>query len=293
MALPAQDTMISYPHGAVSQSAAIVHLERLDSPAETGLAVLLDATSCHPVDTGWPDQGPDRAVLTIDGSEYPIRNCVVGATDGTALFIGDEVPVRKGAEGWAFVVVHVLDGDVPAEEGQHVEVRVDAGYRAALSAGHIGCHLAALALNQALAGHWKKDLRVDGLGHPDFDNAANETSRILEHGSVDTYRLGKSLRKKGFITAGLLDDPAAVQDIVNATLAGWVAAGAEVRIERDGDRLADRRYWTCEPAQCRVSIPCGGTHLSSLAELGALRALLSVEDVAGTAVLTMRTTSRS
>ena len=82
---------------------------------------------------------------------------------------------------------------------------VDAEHRAALSAGHTGCHLAAVALNAALAARWRKPVRTDGLGHPDFDQLAIVSSRIVPDGAVDTYRLGRSLRKKGFDVDGLAD----------------------------------------------------------------------------------------
>ena len=63
---------------------------------------------------------------------------------------------------------------------------VDAAHRAALSAGHTGCHVAALALNAALAGRWRKPGRADGLGHPDFDQLAIVSSRIEPDGAIDT-----------------------------------------------------------------------------------------------------------
>ncbi len=106
---------------------------------------------------------------------------------------------------------HLVDADASLTEGDTVTVEVDATYRAALSAGHTACHLASLALNAALAGAWTKEPRLDSLGSPDFDGAANETSTILEHGARDTYRVGKSVRKAGFDPAAL-DDPAALAD---------------------------------------------------------------------------------
>ena len=56
-----------------------------------------------------------------------------------------------------------------------------------------------------------------------------------------------------------------VVDAANERLAGWVAAGAEIRIETDGPGLTDRRTWVCELPEGTERIPCGGTHLSSLA----------------------------
>ncbi|HWU59582.1 MAG TPA: metal-dependent hydrolase, partial [Microbacteriaceae bacterium] len=60
---------------------------------------------------------------------------------------------------------------------------------------------------------------------------------------------------------------------------------------RDGERLTDRRYWACELDGTAVSIPCGGTHASSLAALGPVHVELRIADADGTPVLTMETTA--
>lgn len=284
MTLPTSDTIVTYPAGETMASATVIHAERL-SP--TRFAVLLDTTPCHPVDSGWPDQPADRATLSWEEGTFEITDCVVGATDGTALFVGTDVPVRKGTEGWAFVVVHLV-ADAPTE-GTPVTVTVDAEHRRALSLGHTGCHLASLALSRALSSRWSKEVPVDALGSPNFDAAANDSSRILERGSHDVYRIGKSLRKRGFVTEGLADALAEIEASINRSLTEWVATDARVRIDRDGEGLTDRRYWVCELAEGEVSIPCGGTHASSLAELGALRATLALTEVEGALELTMTT----
>jgi alanyl-tRNA synthetase len=284
MSLPSADTVVTYPAGELSGTATVLHTE---AAADGLTAVLLDATPCHPVDAGWPDQGPDRATLSWPGGASDVRDCVVGATDGAVLALGADIPVRPGAEGWVFVVAHLV-AKAPAV-GQQVTVAVDPDYRSALSLGHTGCHLAALALNRALAGRWSKELPLDGLGAPNFDAAANSASRILPNGSVDTYRLNKSLRRKGFTVEGLAEDLPSLQEALNASLASWIEADAPVRVDRAGDRLTDRRSWVCTLPEGEVSIPCGGTHASTLAELGALRARLTLADDGGTTVLTMTT----
>ena len=286
MTLPSVATPVDYPVGQTRSTATVLHVEAC---ADALFAVLLDSTPVHPVDAGWPDQGPDRAVLRVAGAELAVLDCVVGATDGSALHLGRDIPVPKGTPGWAFVVVHLVEGHESLIEASTVEVVVDAGYRQRMSAGHTACHLAALALNRALADRWKKDARADALGHPDFDGTAIDVSLIGENGSVDTYRLGKSLRRKGFVTEGLAEQLAEIESRVNSALAEWVATGATVRIDRDGPLLTDRRYWVCELPALAVRIPCGGTHVSSLAELGSVRVALSTADVEGTTVLTMET----
>ena len=287
MTLPTEDTRVLYPSGAIDTQATVLHSEPL---GDGRFAVLLDATCVHPVDAGWPDQGPDLALLHHGAAFWPVEDCIVGATDGSALYIGDDIPVAKGTPGWAFVVVHVVDA-TGLNAGDTVTVEVDDGLRDATSAGHTSCHLASLALNDALAGRWKKEVRPDALGAPDFDGLAIDESLIGPNASVDTYRLGKSLRKKGFSVDGLAEALASVEATVNATLAGWVETKAEVRIDRDGDLLTDRRHWVCELPDASVRIPCGGTHVTSLGTLGAVTVMLTLHDLNGTDVLTMNTSA--
>jgi alanyl-tRNA synthetase len=284
MPLPTTDTVVSYPSGATSATATVIHTETLD---DGRVAVLLDATPCHPVDAGWPDQGPDRATLSWGQVNAEVIDCVVGATDGIRLYLGADVPVRKGSEGWAFVVAHLVEVAPPV--GTEVTVTVDAEHRREISLGHTACHLASLALNRALADRWTKELPTDALGSPNFDQAANDTSTIVPGGSFDTYRLNKSLRRKGFTTEGFADSLGAVTHAVNAQLASWVAADSAVRIDREGEQLTDRRSWVCTLPDGEAVIPCGGTHASSLGELGTVTVTLELDDAEGTPVFTMRT----
>jgi alanyl-tRNA synthetase len=292
--LSGADTIVSYPRGDTSNTAVVLHCEALP-PTEGGprWAVLLDTTCCHPVNAGWPDQGADRAVLQPEASaglSTPVVDCVVAATDGEALFLGTDIPVRPGTPGWAFVVAHVVDDASGLAEGERVELVVDAEYRRALSLGHSGCHLAALALNRAMAGRWGKEVRSDGLGSPDFDGIAIESSRIGEFGSVDSYRLNKSLRRKGFDTEGMAEALPEIGAAINAALAEWTTGPGLIHIDAEGPLLSDRRHWVCELPDGTVRIPCGGTHARSLAELGVVSVALELGDVDGTPVLTMRTT---
>lgn len=285
MTLPTADTAVTYPAGDLTAEARVLHVEQLD---DGRAAVLLDRTACHPVDAGWPDQGPDRAVLDAGDVAIEVVDCVVGATDGETLFLGADIPVRKGTDGWAFVVAHLVDGEASLTGGDTVTVSVDGEHRAALSAGHTACHLAALALNLALADAWTKDGRRDSLGTPDFDGVANATSTITPFGAVDTYRVGKSARKAGFDPAAL-DDPATVAARANARLADWVAAAGAVRIECDGDGLTDRRSWVAELPAGTARMFCGGTHVASTAELGVVTIELAAQPADGALALTMTT----
>lgn len=281
MTLPTSDTIVDYPNGATSSTSTVVHVE--------GPYVVLDRTAFHPVDSTWPDQGADRGVLRVEGHDYVVDDCVVGATNGSELFVGVEVPVRTGTEGWTFVVVHVVR-EPGITLGDSAEAVVDADLRDALSAGHTACHLASLALDRALAASWSKDVALDALGAPAFDSLAIESSRITEWGAVDVYRVGKSLRKKGFGVAAL-DDTAVLEAAVNATLEEWVASGAAVRIERDEETLGARRHWACSLPGGTATIPCGGTHLTSLDELSGITVTLEAAQLEGAVGLTMVTSA--
>ncbi|GAA2045553.1 hypothetical protein GCM10009819_36220 [Agromyces tropicus] len=286
MGLPDADTIVTYPTGELRTIATVVAV----APHDDRLAVVTDRTSIHPVDAAWPDQPADAGVLRVGSREYAIRDAVVAATDGDELHVG-ALPVRPGTEGWTFVVAHLLDADAAVAEGDEVELEADAATRRSLSLGHTACHAASLALNRALADRWSKAAREDALGAPDFDGIAITSSRIEPMGSVDRYRLNKSLRRAGFDAAGLADALDELAASVDATLAGWVDADAPVRVERVGDGLTERRTWVCELPDASARIPCGGTHAGSLGELGAVHVSFAMEDDGGTPVLAMTTRS--
>ncbi len=284
MSLPTADTRVSYPTGDTVSTGTVLHVEPL---ADGRTAVVVDATAFHPVDTVWPDQPADRGRMSWPGGEAAIVDGVTGGIHEGRMLLGAELPVRMGTPEWVFVVGHVVEGEAPPL-GETVEVIVDEGHRHALSAGHTACHLASLALDAALAEAWSKPVPADALGAPGFDAAAIQSSRIEEFGSLDVYRIGKSLRKKGF-DASALDDLDAVAARANAALAEWVASGAPVRIERDDDAFSARRAWVCALPGQEARIPCGGTHLASLAEVDAITVALEAAEVEGGRELRMRT----
>ncbi|GAA2893026.1 hypothetical protein GCM10010517_57550 [Streptosporangium fragile] len=275
-------THVTYPRGEVTGRSTVV----ATVPVEDRHGTIVAETPFHPLDHTWPDQPADAG--TIAG--LVVTDCVTGAVaeDGETVHLGDDIPVRRGTPGWHWLVVHVTAEPVAGGPGTEVELAVDAANRRALSAGHTACHLAALALNAALAGRWRKEARADGLGHPDFDQTAIVSSRILPGGSRDVYRLGKSLRRKGFVVEGLTDELPEIARRVGDRLKEWVAADAPVRVDAPGPELTARRTWHCGLPEAEVSIPCGGTHLSRTSELGAVAVTLELS--ADGSELTMLTT---
>ncbi len=287
MPLPRTDSLVTYPTGSVLEQATVLSTTTWSEQP----VVLTDLTPFHPVDPRWPDQGTDLGILTSAAGSANLVQATIGATDGSELFVGDHVTVRRGTAGWGFVVAHVLpsDGPVPAE-GESVMLAVDAVHRAALSAGHTACHVAALALNAVLADRWRRPADTDGLGNPDFDQLAITSSVIKPFAAVDTYRLGKSLRKKGFDPTDMHAALPAIADRANATLVRWVTGGAPIELEISGPRLTDLRTWVCRLPEGTQRIPCGGTHLSSLRELTAIGIELSYDAVGSELVMTTSAT---
>ncbi|WP_327678880.1 metal-dependent hydrolase [Kitasatospora sp. NBC_00458] len=283
MTLPT--THVSFPAGAVTGESTVLAVHPLDGGRH---AVVTAATPFHPLDHTWPDQPADLGTLTVDGTDLAVVDCLTGAVgpEGGELLVGADIPVRRGDEEWSWLVLHVLAADPGEVVGRNAVLTVDAGRRAALSASHSGCHLLALALNEALAPRWRKDPgRSDAFGRPDFDSLAMASSVMDTEASTDTYRLGKSLRKKGFTVEATEEYPAlaealpALTEAVNRRLAAWVAADAPVRIDVPGPELTARRQWHCELPEGGAQIACGGTHLHHLGELTGLRTeLLLSED---------------
>ncbi|MGL4892925.1 MAG: hypothetical protein ACRC52_19355 [Aeromonas veronii] len=277
-----EHTRVSFVLGHHQEQASVVCCQRGDTTL-----LVTDFTPFHPQSHLWPDQPGDVGHARWEGGEAAIGPCRMGAIspDGE-LFVDTAIPVRRGAEGWRFVVVHPLTGDHELAVGSQVELQVDSAARHALSLGHSGCHLAAMALNRVLIPYWRKEVSErDALGQPDFDRLAIQSSRVEPCGSREQYRIGKSLRKKGVNSEALLADLALIEEKVNQQLADWIATGSEIRRSRAGEAIIDSRYWHCMLEGQEVTIPCGGTHVASLAELGEVKVeLTQVEE--GFAMLT-------
>jgi len=245
-------------------------------PAEQeGSWLVTDQTPFHPVSHIWPDHPADQGVVVIDGKCHDVVGCYTGAVDLATgeLYVGAAIPVKRDTEGWAFVVVHHIQPVLELVVGSQVELIVDKIYQLALSRGHSGGHLSSLALNKVLHhDFWRKDAsRKDELGHYDFHSYAQIQSRVSEDCSTDTYRLGKTLRKRGLNSADLLQRLSEVEAKVNQQLEVWRQAGAAVMIRCEGKALTDSRYWLCEIENgVLIEIPCGGTHIQSLTDYSKL-----------------------
>lgn len=271
-------TTVTFPTGATSGEAVVTHAE---SSAE-GAVVVFDTTPFHPVDHTWPDQPGDAGtIITAENSVAVAEALMVATNDEGEFTVGNDIPVKRGADGWTWLVGHRLDSpDVPAwlEIGASATLDVDAERRAALSRGHTACHLASLALDLAVADLWRKDPGTDALGNPDFEARANQSSRIHEDGSLDEYRLGKRLRKAGFDSETFATTLPEREERINAQLAVWVKSGATSDIETDGLSIIERRRWRCGLPEGDAVMLCGGTHVSSLREFESISVALEISD---------------
>lgn len=236
---------------------------------EEFLLVVTERTPFHPVSHIWPDHPADRG--TLNG--HSVLDCQVGAVEleSGELFVGKAIPVKRDEPGWVFVVVHCLAGNVTEiNENDVVTLEVDKTYQLSLSRGHSAGHIAYLALNKVLVegNYWRKDAdRKDPHGNYDFNSYAQESSFVSEDQCVDTYRLGKTLRKRGLNSADVVQDLSVIEEQVNQQIAAWLSLGSDIVVECSGERLTDSRYWLCDLNEGEIAkIPCGGTHVSSLKE---------------------------
>ncbi|MDO2948187.1 hypothetical protein [Aeromonas simiae] len=268
-----EHTRVSFVLGHLEEQARVL----LTQPATDSTLIVTDLSPFHPQSHLWPDQPGDSGTLLWEGGQARVSPCRMGAISPQgALFVDADIPVKRGEPGWAFVVVHPLADPFPLTVGTPVTLRVDGEARRRLSLGHSGCHLAALALNRALTPYWKKEAAErDALGQSDFDRLAITRSRVEPLGSFEQYRIGKSLRKKGVMEAELLAALPTIAEAINTQLATWLAAGGKIERSRDGEAIIDSRWWHCELEGRRITIPCGGTHVDTLGELGRVEVTLA------------------
>ncbi|MEO5833627.1 MAG: metal-dependent hydrolase [Nakamurella sp.] len=264
-------TRVTYPASETSSRGRCVGIGVMADGS--GAAVLLDSTAAHPRSPTWPDQPADRGVLRApDGREHPLSDVRQGVVVDGELVLDTTAARAGGVE----VVVHLIP-PADIEIGDEVEVLVDVDFRRALSLAHSACHLASFALNAAVAQLWNKPVqRMDALGHPAFDPLAIQSSTMSPYRAVDAYRLGKSLRKKGFDVARLDVDLPAVTRQLRSRLSRWVAADSALSLDAGDGTLSARRSWSCRLDGIDVVMACGGTHPTSAGELAGIDSTLEL-----------------
>lgn len=279
-----ESTLIGFAGGDVAGNGKVLFAA---TGADGETLVICDETPVHPVSFRWPDQPADRgAMIGSDGERRAINDAWTGLVHGETgeLVLGEDARAlgRTGDE-WRSVVVHVINGSLP-KIGETVAIEVDADRRRRLSAAHTAAHLSAFALNRAAKNYWSKDgASLDTLGAPDFDKEAIVSALLSELASVDTYRVGKTLRKKGFeLDRFIADLPAVIPDI-NAILHGWLAAPTAVSLTPAPATLDARRLWQCPLDGKDAQMYCAGTHVADLADLAEIT--ISIEPIEGGVVM--------
>ncbi|QFI37454.1 alanyl-tRNA editing protein [Moritella marina ATCC 15381] len=273
-----QPTKVLFTQGITQSIAQVSWIEQTDS----SLYIVTDTTPFHPVSHIWPDHPADKGCLVFEGHQYAVIDCVTGAFDieNNKLHKGADIPVKRGEAGWHFVVIHELATDLRLNVNDTVELVVDANFQAALSRGHSSGHLSSYALNKVLEQtYWRKDAsRKDVLNSRDFHSYAQVLSIVSENQSTDSYRLGKTLKKRGLNVTEMLADLAIIEAQVNVVLATWLATAAPVVMKREGDALTDSRFWCCDLGVGEsITMPCGGSHVQSLTEYNAIKITLTLK----------------
>lgn len=275
-------TFVTFPGGALTGEGRVEFVER----CADGWLVVADRTPVHPVSFRWPDQPADQGqIIFADGEAVEIADAWTGLVniESGELLLGEEAKaVRRGEGVWQSVVIHVVTSDrnFNACIGENVRFTVEPSRRMALSVLHTAVHLAALALNSASVSYWTKDFAdVDALGHPNLDKAAIEYSSIQPTASTDVFRLGKSLKKKGFDRDAFLENLGSVSAEINGRVGRWLETNALVNMTPTEGLLDGARQWQCHLDGAEVAIPCGGTHVGCLSDIGDVQvALLASED---------------
>lgn len=191
------------------------------------------------------------------------------------LLIGEEAKAVRKGQG---VVIHIVqsDYDIGAYVGEKARFTVESHRRKKLSVPHTVAHLAALALNAASVPYWTKDfVDLDSLGRPNLDKAAIAKSSIEPAVSTDVYRLGKSLKKKGYDRDDFLNNLEAVGVEINRMICRWLEAKALVSLVPSEGLLDGVRQWRCNLDGTEVIIPCGGPHVGSLSDIGDVKITLA------------------
>lgn len=276
-----ESTRITYPQGGVEGQGSILLVDPL-SDNDDLVIVATNNTPFHPVDHSWPDQPADEGTITVLGEIFDVQDVITLAKnlESGKIYRSEDIPVRTGKDGWAFVVGHIIKKPTEFNTsdliGQKATLAVDESYRNRLNASHTACHLMALALNKSTTHLWNGDVDLDSLGNPHFDKLAIMDSQITTEKSIDKYRLGKPVITENFDSDKFLGEVNQIESEINKQISEWQASGAEIHMEVPSPYLDSFRKWKCDLSDGKAVIPCGGTHLSSLDELSEVTVSIQV-----------------
>ncbi|WP_192254671.1 alanine-tRNA synthetase second additional domain-containing protein [Mesorhizobium caraganae] len=87
--------------------------------------------------------------------------------------------------------------------------------------------------------------------------------------------MGKSLKKKGFDRDGFLNNLETVGVEINGTIHRRLETNTLVSLTPSEGLLDGIRQWRCNLDGAEVVIPCGGTHVERLSEIGDVKITLA------------------
>ena len=259
------DTFVKY-NDFSEMTAKIIGVHPVDREKKLHY-IFTDQTNFHPVDFRWKDQPADRGSMTLGEVKKDVISCVVAAVkkDSGELYIDEEIKTKRGDDKWFFLVAHLIDADeifLHALINKDVILEVDKAYRFSLSSAHTLAHFSSLALNKASSSFWSKETYLDSLGSKSLDSEAIQHSLIMPCKSIDRYRLGKSLRKKGFEANRFLNELPKLEEEIKGIISGWVSKkDLNIVVSPEKNKLTEKREWRCNLPEGTAIIPCGGTHL--------------------------------
>lgn len=277
-----RSTIVSYPGGRCEDEGELVAV--VPTSLHGGcFGVVLDRSCFHPKDFRWPDQPSDKGHLLLNGQQLDVIEAVKGHLDSDGQwYLDQEIELKRDeAADATLCVVHLVRVDCSDQMGVRAKVVVDKAYRFAVSVGHTASHIMGLAFNEVLAGYWRKEVALDERGFPDFSEYALQCSKVFELGGRDRFRLGKSLKKRGFNNQDFWDNLVEVEVSLNESI-GAMVVDESVCFEMMPNEgpLTARRYWQMQTADREepVCLPCGGTHLQDLSAIESIHCELSRDE---------------
>ncbi len=237
---------------------------------EDGTILIAKDSPFYPKNYKWPDQLYDNGIIVIGNKKFAVTKAYTAALINDHLYIDQEI-TKQDSPPNKIIPAHYLPDLQEFSEldliGKTVTLSVNYETRYRVSAAHSIAHFMSLALNKATNSIWSKVYDTDDLGNYNLDKAAIYQSSITELKSVDIYRFGKSLKKKGFDKNILIENLDKINREVNSTLNNWLTQGAEITVEYKSKEISDTRLWKSTIDSTVVTIPCGGTHINNINEV--------------------------